>query len=129
MKKTYFRVCNIVTKQGLWYNYDGSFSGLIHDQFNFCQNKDLKMDFDEELVGWLSAVETLDDLWKWFSKDDVKELEKHGWFVTEFLCSESKFYSRFQHTVIKQDKAIPVAIHHSDGTIKPLTEKIQIVLP
>lgn len=102
-KRTFYRVCNEVTKQGLWYQFDGSFTGLIHDRFNFCANKDLKMDFDEELVGWLSAVQNLEDLWKWFTQDDIKELQQHGWFIYEYRAEDSKFYDRFQHLVIKQD--------------------------
>lgn len=102
-KNTFYRVCNEETKQGLWYRFDGSFTGLIHDRFNFCANKDLKMDFDEELVGWLSAVPTLEALYQWFTKDDIKELQKHGWFIYEYRAEDSKFYDRFQHLVIKQD--------------------------
>lgn len=102
-KRTFYRVCNEETKQGLWYQFDGSFTGLIHDKFNFCANRDLKMDFDEELVGWLSAVQNLEDLWKWFTQDDIKELQKHGWFIYEYIAKDSKFYDRFQHLVIKQD--------------------------
>lgn len=101
--KTFYRVCNEKTKQGLWYQSDGIFTGLIHDKFNFCANKDLKMDFDEELIGWLSAVKNLEDLWKWFTQEDIKELQKHGWFIYEYRAEDSKFYERFQHLVIKQN--------------------------
>ena len=101
--RTFYRVCNEETKQGLWYKFDGSFTGLIHDKFNFCANSELKMDFDQELVGWLSAVPTLEDLYQWFTKDDIKELQKHGWFIYEYRAEDSKFYNKFQHLVIKQD--------------------------
>ena len=101
-KKTFFRVCNLTTQQGLWYNFDGSFSGLIHDRFNFCQNKDLAMDFDETLVGWLSAVPNLDDLWQWFSKEDVVRLQEHGWHIIEYEAEIYRFYDRFSHYVICQ---------------------------
>lgn len=102
-KRTFYRVCNEETKQGLWYQSDGSFTGLIHDKFDFCHNNKLKMDFDEELVGWLSAVNNLDDLWNWFTKEEIKELQKHGWFIYEYRAEDSKFYERFQHLVIKQN--------------------------
>jgi len=113
--KTFFRVCNLQTKQGLWYNFDGSFSGLIHDKFNFCQNHSLAMDFDDELVGWLSAVEKLDDLYVWFSKEDISKLAQFGWFIVEYETEHFKFYDRFQHYVICQKRS----------KVKNIYEKIQ----
>lgn len=101
--KIFYRVCNEKTQQGLWYNQDGNFTGLIHDKFSFCQNSELKMDFDEEIVGWLSAVENLEDLWKWFSKEDIKKLQEHGWFIYEYEAIHVKFYDRFQHLIINQN--------------------------
>lgn len=100
--RTFYRVCNPTTEQGLWYNFDGTFSGLIHDRFKFCANHELAMDFDPELVGWLSAVENLDDLWVWFSREDILELQKHGWYIYEYSVENVKFYDRFQHWVIEQ---------------------------
>ena len=61
------------------------------------------MDFDEELVGWLSAVEKLDDLWQWFSQEDIKKLQEHGWYIFEYKANDYKFYERFKHIVIRQD--------------------------
>lgn len=98
----YYRVCHKETLQGLWYSFDGKFTGLIHEDFNFCQNRDLKMDFDPEIVGWLSATDSLESLWRWFSQEDIKRLQKHGWYVHEFRAKEVKFYERFQHLIIKQ---------------------------
>lgn len=105
--KTFYRVCNLNTMQGLWYDYKGEFTGLIHNEFNFCTNNQLKMDFDPEIVGWLSAVEELDHLWAWFSKKDIFKLQEHDYFIHQFEASESKFYERFQHLIIKQDTATP----------------------
>lgn len=110
-KQTYFRVCHKDTLQGLWYTYNGEFTGLIHNEFGFCQNNELRMDFDEEIVGWLSAVETLDNLFHWFSKEDISRLQEHGWFIHEFEAIDVKFYERFQHTVIKQDTSKVVMVH------------------
>lgn len=104
---TFYRVCNLNTMQGLWYDYNGEFTGLIHKEFKFCTNNELRMDFDQELCGWLSAVKELDHLWQWFSKQDVKQLQEHGYFIHQFECNEHRFYERFQHLVIKQDIAIP----------------------
>lgn len=99
----YYRVCNKETLQGLWYDYKGNFTGLIHNDFNFCANNQLEMDFDPEIVGWLSATESLESLWKWFTEDDIKQLQSHGWFIHEFEAVDVKFYDRFQHLIIKQD--------------------------
>lgn len=70
-RKVFYRVCNHDTNQGLWYDYEGNFTGLIHDKFSWCQNSDLKMDYDSELCGYLSAVTSITDLFKWFSKEDI----------------------------------------------------------
>jgi hypothetical protein len=100
--KIFYRVCNPNSYQGLWYSYDGQFTGLIHDQFKFCKNNELQMDFDEELVGWLSATDSLESLYQWFTQEDIKELQKHGWYIHEFEVEEYKFYDKFQHYVICQ---------------------------
>ena len=110
-KKTFFRVCHKDTLQGLWYAFNGEFTGLIHTDFSFCQNNALRMDFDPEIVGWLSAVETLENLFFWFSELDIARLEQHGWFIHEFEAEDVKFYERFQHTIIKQDTSKVVAVH------------------
>jgi hypothetical protein len=104
---TFYRVCNLETYQGLWYDYKGNFTGLIHNEFKFCANSELRMDFDHELIGWLSAVKELDHLWQWFSKEDVLKLQEHNFFIHQFECDEHRFYERFQHLVINQTNAIP----------------------
>ena len=101
--KKYYRVCNKETLQGLWYDYKGQFTGLIHEEFAFCTNNQLEMDFDPEIVGWLSATDSLETLWNWFTKSDILELQKHGWFIHEFEAVDVKFYERFQHQVINQE--------------------------
>ena len=101
--KKFYRVCNKETLQGLWYDYKGQFTGLIHEEFGFCTNTKLEMDFDPEIVGWLSATDSLDTLWKWFTKEDIIELQKHGWYIHEFEAVDVKFYDRFQHQVINQE--------------------------
>ena len=100
--RKFYRVCNTDTEQGLWYTFNGEFTGLIHKDFNFCQNSTLEMLFDEEIVGWLSAAESLEDLYKWFSREDILELQKHGYCIHLYECEDYKFYEKFQHYVIKQ---------------------------
>jgi hypothetical protein len=106
--KTFYRVCAVASEQGLWYKYNGEFTGLIHTKFNFCKNHDLKMDFDDALVGWLSAVEKLDDLYQWFPVEDIKRLQEFGWAIHEYEVDNHRFYDRFQHPVICQKTSKPV---------------------
>lgn len=101
--KTFYRVCNPESEQGLWYDFKGKFTGLIHTKFSFCKNHELKMDFDDELVGWLSAVETIDDLYQWFTKEDILKLQEFGWYIHEYEVDSFYFYERFQHHVIHQE--------------------------
>jgi hypothetical protein len=112
--KHFWRIANINSKDGLWYNQSGEFTGLIHNKFSFCKNSNLEMPFDEELVGWLSAVETLDDLFIWFTEDDIKQLEAYGCHITHYLVPEEdvKYYERFEHWVIKQETAFPIAVYY-----------------
>lgn len=63
------------------------------------------MDFDDELVGWLSATDSLEKLYQWFPKDDIIKLQKFGWYIHIYETSEYKFYERFQHLIIKQEKS------------------------
>jgi len=108
--KLFYRVCHKDTLQGLWYDYKGKFTGLIHNELDFCMHNKLEMDFDDEIVGWLSAVNSLEALHQWFSVTDIIELQKHGWFVHTFEAEHVKFYDRFQHTIIKQATSTPKSI-------------------
>jgi len=100
MSRIFYRLSNQNTEQGLWYDFKGNFTGLIHDKFNFCKNKDLQMPFDPELVGWLSATETLEELYVWFSKEEIKALEKYGYVVSVYSATEYKYHNN--HWAIKQ---------------------------
>ncbi len=102
-KKIYYRLCHKNTLQGLWYDWKGQFTGLIHEEFSFCLNNKLEMDFDPEIVGWLSATESLETLYNWFTTEDILQLQEQGWFIHEFEATDVKFYERFQHLIIKQD--------------------------
>ena len=103
MKKVFYRVANTETEQGLWYDFKGQFTGLIHSKFDFCMNTKLPMPFDPNIVGWLSATDTLEDLFNWFSKEDIERLEEHGYFITVYEATEYKFHQT--HWVIKQDSS------------------------
>jgi len=103
--KKFYRVPNKKTEQGLWYDFKGNFTGLIHNEYNFCANKDLAMDFDEELVGFLSAAHDLETLFFWFPKQDILKLQEHGYSIHVYESSDYKFYERFQHFVISQQNS------------------------
>jgi hypothetical protein len=104
MKKEFYRVANTATNQGLWYDADGTFTGLIHTEFKFCTNNELQMPFDKEIIGWLSATDTLENLWFWFTKEDIEQLEKHGWFITIYEAEKYRFHNN--HWVICQETSI-----------------------
>lgn len=59
------------------------------------------MPYDERLVGWLSATETLEELFKWFTNEDIKNLKPHGFTIVEYETCEYKRHEN--HWVIKQD--------------------------
>ena len=103
-KKIFYRVGNLKTEQGLWYDFDGKFTGLIHDKFDFCENSELPMPFDPNVVGWLSSVDKLNDLFFWFTKDDIKQLEEHGYNIGVYEATEYKAHEN--HWVIKQDSSV-----------------------
>lgn len=103
--KQFYRISNAETEQGLWYDFEGKFTGLIHNKFNFCKNNSLPMDFDPALVGYLSAADTLKKLYEWFPIEDILELQKHGYYLHIYETDNYKFYDKFQHNVIKQSES------------------------
>lgn len=109
--KIFYRVANIETNQGLWYDWDGKFTGLINNRFDFCANKDLPMPYDKELVGWISAVDELEQLWFWFTKNDVYRLQQNGWYVYVYQTERWKMYDydeEVSHTVIDKESSTPI---------------------
>ena len=106
--KNFYRVSNIESEQGLWYDFKGNFTGLIHKDFAFCSNSGLAMDFDPDVVDWLSAVESIRDLHTWFTERDIKRLQELGWYIHEYECNDWRFYTKFQHWLIKKDTSKPV---------------------
>lgn len=102
--KSFYRVSNNTTQQGLWYDFNGNFTGLIHSKFDFCSNRNLLMPYDPNLIGWLSATESLEDLFYWFSEDDIIRLERYGYSISIYEAIEYKYFNN--HWVIKQDSSI-----------------------
>lgn len=101
--KLFYRVANHETQQGLWYDFKGNFTGFIHSKFNFCTNNKLPMPYDKNIVGWLSATETLDELFNWFTQKDIEELEKYGYKIALYEASEYKYHNN--HWIIKQQSS------------------------
>ena len=101
--KLFYRVANQETQQGLWYDFKGNFTGFIHGRFNFCTNSQLPMPYDPNIVGWLSATETLDELFNWFTQKDIEELEKYDYVIALYEASEYRYHNN--HWVIKQDSS------------------------
>tara|TARA_R110000796_G_scaffold248124_3_gene374576 strand:- start:745 stop:1107 length:363 start_codon:yes stop_codon:yes gene_type:complete len=102
-KKTFYRVANTTTNQGLWYDIDGNFTGLIHKEYDFCRSNVLPMPFDENVVGYLSCTDTLDDLFEWFPMEDIIRLEKGGYYLTVYESEDYKSYHN--HWVFNQNNA------------------------
>ena len=102
--KKFYRVSNLETQQGLWYDMQGKFTGLIHDKFNFCMNNKLPMAFNPDVVGWLSAADTLEDLFLWFSREDIERLEDYGYFIAEYEATDYKFHEN--HWLINQSTSV-----------------------
>ena len=104
MQKIFYRIGNDKNRQGLWYDYMGNYTGRIHDEFSFCKSSVLPMPYDEEIRGWLSVTDTLESLYDWFSKEDILELQKHGYYITVYEATEYKEHKN--HLVIKQDSSV-----------------------
>jgi hypothetical protein len=101
----YYRIGHVVSEQGLWYNQQGEFTGSIHNEFSFCTNSHLPMDYDPELVGYISVATSMENLFQWFTIEDILELQKHGYGIKVYESDDSKFYDKYQHTIIRQDTA------------------------
>lgn len=91
--KRFYRVGHHSSSHGLWYDSEGNFTGAIHNELNFCLNSELEMPFDEEVSGgWLSAADTMDNLFMWFPLEDITRLHMHGYRVEVYDTDDYKFY-------------------------------------
>lgn len=61
------------------------------------------MPFDPEIVGWLSATESLEDLFNWFSEEDILRLTEYGYSIALYEATEYKLHNN--HWVIKRDSS------------------------
>jgi hypothetical protein len=105
MSEIFYRVGNLKQRnRGLWYSSQGKFTGDIHTKYDFCTHKDLQMPYDENIVGFLSAVTTLDELKKWFTPDDMKKLKPYGFRILEYKAFDFKQYN--DHYLIDEKTSI-----------------------
>lgn len=104
-KKLFYRV-GVETQQGLWYDKNGDFTGLIHTKFNWCKASQLKMPFDLQLRGYLSVADSLEHLYKWFSREEIIKLQNEGFYIYEYEATDYKFYDLYQHNVINQNTSV-----------------------
>lgn len=105
MKKLFYRV-GTDSKEGLWYDKEGNFTGLIHTEFDFCGASSLQMPFEQTLVGYLSVADTLEHLYTWFSRDEILRLQHKGYSIYEYLATDFKFYDMYKHNVINQTTSL-----------------------
>lgn len=109
MKSIFYRVGNINEEnQGLWYKPNGDFSGDIHNKYDFCKNRQLPMPFDIECVGFLSATKTLEELYIWFSKEDILKLQSYGFNILKYESEDYKHHNG--HWLINQNSSKLVEI-------------------
>lgn len=100
--KQFYRIAN-PNGEGVWYDRSGNFTGRIHNEFNFCKNSELEMEFDETIVGYLSAAESLEDLKVWFPDEDIEQLRRFGYNIVVYEAIDYKWYEKFKHYVIHQE--------------------------
>jgi hypothetical protein len=103
-KRYFFRVENRQTGNGLWYDMNGRFTGLIHTAFSFCKNTGLSMPFDREIQGYLSVTPTIEELYDWFPKEDILRLSEHGYVIARYKSNDVKFHNG--HHLILHETAI-----------------------
>lgn len=104
MKKTFYRLAQQKTENGFWYNYDGEKVNIIESVYNNLKCSELFMDFDSEMVGYLAATDSLDNLFIWFSEKEIIELQKNGWCIYVYETDIYKKHSRQNHYLIEKNK-------------------------
>lgn len=107
MQKLFFRVHH-PDNLGLWYNKDGIFTKEIEKYGIACA--DLEMDKNEEYAGgYLSCTDSLDNLFNWFTRQEIQKLEEAGYRTCVFKAEEHKFHDKYKHFLFKQEGSILVA--------------------
>ena len=103
--KLFYRIGTEST-EGLWYNKDGIFNGLIHKEFQWLNASSLLMPFEPELVGFISVADSLEHLYQWFSRKEILKLQENGFSILEYQANDYKFYDLYKHNVINQNSIL-----------------------
>lgn len=111
-----YRVENLITNKGLWYNVtDSSESNLVYDLD--LSNRTLPMGFDPALVKdrWRSAAESIEQLRYWFTHEDLQKLIPLGFNLYEIDAglvrqhmTEEYSHPVFQEISVKSRKQLDI---------------------
>lgn len=105
-KKIFYRL-GTTDKSGMWYDQNGNFHGAMNSPaFSMLKNHSLKMPYCSDTVGYLSAVETIDELLLWFPKEDLKILEPLGFKILKYEATDYKLNKKYNHWLINEDSSI-----------------------
>lgn len=107
MSKFFYRVeSDSDSIEGLWYNKEGVFTGLIHTEFKWLGASSLQMPYEPELVGYISVANSLEHLYDWFTRDEILKLQEIGFSICEYIADDFKFYDLYKHNVINQNSIL-----------------------
>ena len=60
--KLFYRIGSDID-EGLWYDNNGKFTGLIYTKYNWCSASQLEMPFDDKIIGYISVADSLEHLY------------------------------------------------------------------
>lgn len=108
-----WRIENEETMVGMWYDKNGVPTNYIHSIDGI--SKDLPMDKDVEHYRqqgkeWYSGCSRKEDMFHWFSKDDITALNQDGYKLYEFEADEfieEEFQTIFTRESMHDKKVIP----------------------
>lgn len=72
-----YRVTSTDKDCSFWYDENGQPSEVFKE-YGWLTASKLPMPFDQNMVGWLSGTFTMEQLYGWFSKEELIELCKDG---------------------------------------------------
>lgn len=105
MTRIFYRVQELGTTKGLWYDRDGIFNNRIQtkEEFGFLRHKNLPMEKDDAIpIGWLSATHSLQTLFDWFNMDELRILKSRNIYLFGYRVSYENYmwYSKYNHYLI-----------------------------
>jgi hypothetical protein len=113
-----YRVENLATQEGLWYNSkDQSSSAVVHNLE--LSARVLPMDFAKEIAEyhWKSAADSINQLKYWFNREDLLKLIPIGFNLYEIDAdivkthtTEHYSHALFQENGVKYRKALDINI-------------------